>query len=37
MGVYIVRRLIMAVGVVIGVSIVTFALAYMVPADPARV
>lgn len=34
---YIVRRLMMAVLVVIGVSIITFVLAYLVPADPARV
>jgi ABC-type dipeptide/oligopeptide/nickel transport system permease component len=37
MGIYIVRRLVLAVGVVFGVSILTFALAYLVPADPARV
>jgi peptide/nickel transport system permease protein len=34
---YIVRRLMMAVLVVIGVSVITFVLAYLVPADPARV
>lgn len=34
---YIARRLLLAVLVVWGVSILTFALAYMVPADPARV
>lgn len=37
MAIYIVRRLLLAVGVVIGVSIITFILAYLVPADPARV
>ena len=37
MWVYIARRLVLAVGVVFGVSIVTFILAYLVPADPARV
>src|SRR5579864_6592943 len=37
MGVYIARRLLLAVGVIVGVSIVTFILAYLVPADPARV
>ncbi len=37
MAVYIVRRLLLAVGVVFGVSIITFILAYLVPADPARV
>jgi peptide/nickel transport system permease protein len=36
-GAYIVRRLLMAVLVVFGVSIITFVLAYLVPADPARV
>jgi peptide/nickel transport system permease protein len=36
-GSYIVRRLLLAVLVVVGVSIVTFILAYLVPADPARV
>jgi peptide/nickel transport system permease protein len=35
--IYIARRLLLAVGVVIGVSIITFVLAYLVPADPARV
>jgi peptide/nickel transport system permease protein len=35
--VYIIRRLLMAVGVVFGVSIITFTLAYLVPADPARI
>src|SRR5579872_3045974 len=34
---YIARRLLLAVLVVFGVSIITFILAYMVPADPARV
>src|SRR5438270_9117344 len=34
---YIVRRLMMAVLVVIGVSIITFILAFLVPADPARI
>lgn len=34
---YILRRLMLAVVVVFGVSILTFVLAYMVPADPARV
>ena len=37
MGTYIARRLLLAVGVVFGVSILTFILAYLVPADPARV
>lgn len=37
MGIYVLRRLLLAVGVVIGVSLVTFALAYLVPADPARI
>ncbi len=37
MGSYIVRRLLLAALVVVGVSIVTFILAYLVPADPARV
>jgi peptide/nickel transport system permease protein len=37
MAVYIVRRLLLAAGVVVGVSVVTFILAYLVPADPARV
>ena len=37
MGVYLARRLLLAAGVVVGVSIVTFVLAYLVPADPARV
>ncbi|HVC82089.1 MAG TPA: ABC transporter permease [Chloroflexota bacterium] len=37
MGVYIARRLLLAVGVIIGVSLITFILAYLVPADPARV
>src|SRR5579862_6635678 len=37
MGVYLVRRLALAVGVVAGVSLITFILAYLVPADPARV
>ena len=37
MGIYIARRLLLAVGVIIGVSIITFILAYLVPADPARV
>jgi peptide/nickel transport system permease protein len=37
MMVYVVRRLLLAAGVVVGVSMVTFILAYMVPADPARV
>jgi peptide/nickel transport system permease protein len=37
MGVYIVRRLLMAVGVIFGVSIITFILAFLMPADPARV
>ena len=37
MAVYIVRRLLLAVGVVFGVSLITFILAYLVPADPARV
>jgi peptide/nickel transport system permease protein len=36
-GAYIVRRLLMAVLVVFGVSLITFVLAYLVPADPARV
>ncbi|HWE60880.1 MAG TPA: ABC transporter permease [Chloroflexota bacterium] len=34
---YIVRRLLLAVLVIFGVSIITFILAYLVPADPARV
>jgi ABC-type dipeptide/oligopeptide/nickel transport system permease component len=34
---YILRRLLMAVLVVFGVSIITFVLAFLVPADPARV
>jgi len=37
MGAYIVRRLLLAVLVIAGVSMLTFILAYMVPADPARV
>ena len=37
MGIYILRRLLLAVGVIVGVSIITFILAFMVPADPARV
>src|SRR5437763_2703321 len=37
MMVYVVRRLVLAAGVVVGVSMVTFILAYLVPADPARV
>src|SRR5690242_20034065 len=37
MTVYIARRLLLAALVVFGVSIFTFILAYMVPADPARV
>src|SRR5947208_12408513 len=37
MTVYVVRRLLLGAGVVVGVSLVTFILAYMVPADPARV
>ena len=37
MWVYIARRLLLAVGVIFGVSIFTFILAFMVPADPARV
>jgi len=37
MGIYIARRLLLAVGVIIGVSLITFILAYLVPADPARV
>src|SRR5437764_14977999 len=37
MAVYVARRLFMAVLVVFAVSIVSFALAYLVPADPARV
>src|SRR5947208_15657232 len=36
MPVYIARRLVMAAGVVVGVSIITFILAFLVPADPAR-
>ncbi len=34
---YIARRLLLALGVIVGVSLLTFALAYLVPADPARV
>jgi peptide/nickel transport system permease protein len=34
---YVLRRLLMAVLVVVGVSIITFILAFLVPADPARV
>jgi peptide/nickel transport system permease protein len=37
MTVYIIRRLLMAILVVFGVSIITFILAYLVPADPARI
>jgi len=37
MTMYIARRLLLAVLVVWGVSVLTFVLAYMVPADPARV
>jgi peptide/nickel transport system permease protein len=37
MWVYVVRRLLLAVVVIFGVSIITFVLAYLVPADPARV
>src|SRR5947209_17420922 len=37
MTVYVVRRLLLGAGVVVGVSVVTFILAYLVPADPARV
>jgi peptide/nickel transport system permease protein len=37
MTIYIIRRLLLAVLVVFGVSIITFILAYEVPADPARV
>lgn len=37
MWVYLARRLLMAVLVVFGVSLITFTLAYLVPADPARV
>jgi peptide/nickel transport system permease protein len=37
MTVYVMRRLLLAALVVFGVSIFTFVLAYMVPADPARV
>jgi peptide/nickel transport system permease protein len=37
MTVYVIRRLLLAALVVFGVSIFTFVLAYMVPADPARV
>jgi peptide/nickel transport system permease protein len=37
MTVYVLRRLMLAAMVVFGVSIFTFVLAYMVPADPARV
>lgn len=37
MTIYIARRLVMAIGVIFGVSVVTFVLAYLVPADPARV
>src|SRR5437764_110103 len=37
MTVYVVRRLLLGAGVVVGVSLVTFILAYLVPADPARV
>jgi peptide/nickel transport system permease protein len=36
MGIYIARRLLLALLVVLGVSLITFILAYMVPADPAR-
>jgi peptide/nickel transport system permease protein len=34
---YILRRLLLAIGVIAGVSVITFILAYLVPADPARV
>ena len=34
---YVIRRLFLAVGVIAGVSLITFILAYLVPADPARV
>src|SRR5947209_19208072 len=37
MTVYVVRRLLLGAGVVVGVSLITFILAYLVPADPARV
>lgn len=37
MGIYIARRLLLALLVVFGVSLITFTLAYLVPADPARV
>lgn len=33
---YLIRRLLQAVGVLIGVSIITFLLLYLLPADPAR-
>jgi peptide/nickel transport system permease protein len=34
---FIIRRLFLAIGVIAGVSAITFVLAYLVPADPARV
>jgi peptide/nickel transport system permease protein len=37
MATYVLRRLLLAAGVVVGVSLVTFALAYLLPADPARI
>ncbi len=37
MGTYVVRRLFLAAFVILGVSLITFMLAYLVPADPARV
>jgi peptide/nickel transport system permease protein len=37
MGIYVARRLLLAVGVIFGVSLITFILAFLVPADPARV
>lgn len=33
---YVIRRLVMAIPVIVGISILTFVLAYLLPADPAR-
>jgi peptide/nickel transport system permease protein len=37
MGLYVVRRLLQAIPVILGVSLITFVLIYYLPADPARI
>jgi peptide/nickel transport system permease protein len=36
MGAYLVRRLLGAVGVLFGVSLITFVIIFLMPGDPAR-